>query len=94
MGFKHMEQLPIIDISPLLQHKNRKLVAEQIRNACCDKGFFYIVGHGIDVQLQAKLEALSRQFFAWPEAEKLKSSMDKAGRAWRGFFPVGGELTS
>jgi hypothetical protein len=32
--------------------------------------------------------------FALPEAEKMKVAMTRGGRAWRGFFPVGGELTS
>src|SRR5262249_33897712 len=40
------------------------------------------------------LDAASRRFFALPEARKLEIAMAKGGRAWRGYFPVGGELTS
>src|SRR6185437_3609176 len=29
-----------------------------------------------------------------PEADKLQIAMARGGRAWRGYFPVGGELTS
>jgi isopenicillin N synthase-like dioxygenase len=36
----------------------------------------------------------SRRFFALPEPEKMRIAMARGGRAWRGFFPVGGELTS
>jgi isopenicillin N synthase-like dioxygenase len=37
---------------------------------------------------------LARAFFALPESEKAKVAMSRGGRAWRGWFPVGGELTS
>jgi isopenicillin N synthase-like dioxygenase len=37
---------------------------------------------------------LARDFFALPEREKAAIAMSKAGRAWRGWFPLGGELTS
>jgi len=42
----------------------------------------------------ASLMDASRRFFVLPEAEKMKIGMARGGRAWRGFFPVGGELTS
>ena len=36
----------------------------------------------------------SAEFFALPLADKLEIAMERGGRAWRGFFPVGAELTS
>lgn len=89
-----VSQIPIIDISPFVAGKESGEVAEQIRQACCDTGFFYIVGHGVDTGLQQRLEDLSRQFFAQDLDTKMKIRMALGGRAWRGFFPVGGELTS
>jgi isopenicillin N synthase-like dioxygenase len=87
--------LPIIDIHALVAETgDRGTVAEQIRHACLDTGFFYIKGHGIDEALQDQLEQLSRQFFAQDLETKLELRMERAGRAWRGYFPVGGELTS
>lgn len=62
--------------------------------ACRDLGFFYATGHGIDSALIAQLESTSRAFFALPEGEKNEIAMVRGGRAWRGYFPVGGELTS
>ena len=38
--------------------------------ACRETGFFYIVGHGVDEALQARLETLSREFFLKPIEEK------------------------
>lgn len=97
------EKIPIIDISALIinqsssnedDKKKKQNVAEQIGNACKHYGFFYIVGHGIDLQLQSRLETISKQFFALPLETKLKIKMSNGGIAWRGFFPLGGELTS
>jgi isopenicillin N synthase-like dioxygenase len=99
-GFSH---IPIIDISALVfgtgeapakTLRDRHAVADQIGQACRECGFFYIVGHGVDEGLQQRLEQLSRQFFAQDIETKLQIRMALGGRAWRGYFPVGGELTS
>lgn len=89
-----MTPIPIIDIRPLLAGTGAGGVAEQIHRACCDVGFFYITGHGVSEALQQRLEDLSRQFFAQDLDTKMQIRMALAGRAWRGYFPVGGELTS
>ena len=87
--------LPVIDIHPLIAGTAaRDRVAKQIGQACREYGFFYIVGHGVDEELQQRLERLSRQFFAQAIERKLEIRMALGGRAWRGYFPVGGELTS
>ncbi len=90
-----VSQIPIIDISALRSATaERRDVARQIGVACRSYGFFYITGHGVDEGLQQRLERVSRQFFAQPVDEKLKLRMALGGRAWRGYFPVGNELTS
>src|SRR5262249_55381584 len=87
--------LPIVDVSALISRtEERSTVAMQLGEACREFGFFYIVGHGVDQALQRRLEELSRQFFAEPLETKLEIGMARGGRAWRGYFPVGGELTS
>jgi isopenicillin N synthase-like dioxygenase len=87
--------IPVIDISGLLAGTEaRQDVAAQIGQACREWGFFYIVGHGVDEGLQQRLEEVSRQFFAQDAETKLEIRMSRGGRAWRGYFPVGGELTS
>jgi isopenicillin N synthase-like dioxygenase len=87
--------LPVVDVSALRgKPAARDKVARQVDAACRDVGFFYIVGHGVDEALQGRLDALSREFFGLPEGEKARIGMARGGRAWRGWFPVGGELTS
>lgn len=102
-----MSELPVIDIAPLLGPDTTGLrdggdagapskadVAAQIGAACRDSGFFYVTGHGVPPELIARLDAAARTFFELPPELKNEISMDRGGRAWRGFFPVGGELTS
>lgn len=89
------QTIPVINIAPLCTtNAQRHEVAAAIHQACRAAGFFYITGHGISPALQTRLEALSRQFFALPTATKLQIRMARGGRAWRGYFPVGDELTS
>src|SRR5688572_9742070 len=88
-------RVPVIDVAPLVHHTvERTRTAEQIDAACRESGFFYVVDHGVDESLCRRLEALSREFFAQSESQKMQIAMSRGGRAWRGYFPVGGELTS
>jgi isopenicillin N synthase-like dioxygenase len=73
---------------------DRARVAAEIDRACREVGFFYVKNHGVEETLQRRLEEISRRFFAQGSAAKMEISMDRGGRAWRGYFPVGAELTS
>jgi len=90
--------LPTVDIGPLLDSEASTeaciAVAAQIDKACRNNGFFAIVGHGVDPLLQRRLETAAQGFFDLPEVDKSEIAMSKGGSAWRGWFPVGGELTS
>lgn len=88
-------RVPVIDVAPLVEHTTeRAATSRQIGAACRESGFFYVVNHGVDAALCQRLEALSREFFAQEESTKLEIAMSRGGRAWRGYFPVGRELTS
>jgi isopenicillin N synthase-like dioxygenase len=93
--------VPVIDVGPLRAAGRpagpdaaRDAVARALDAACRDVGFFYVVGHGVDYRLPRRLDTLARAFFALDDAEKAAIAMPRAGRAWRGWFPLGGELTS
>jgi isopenicillin N synthase-like dioxygenase len=86
--------IPIIDIGKLNSTSEASEVANDIAKVCREHGFFYIKNHGVSVELQQRMEVLSRSFFAQPVHEKMKIAMLKAGKAWRGYFPLHGELTS
>lgn len=81
--------LPLIDISGLHSHDpvDQHLVAEQLRQACEQHGFFYITGHGIDPALISSLFAASQRFFDLPMTEKLAVDK-KLSRCNRGYEPL------
>ena len=87
-------EIPIIDIGGLIGRSSVASVANQIGKACREYGFFYVVGHGVDESLQQRLEEVSQRFFAQDLDIKLEINMSRGGKAWRGYFPVGRELTS
>jgi isopenicillin N synthase-like dioxygenase len=72
----------------------RAAAADAIDQACRRTGFFAISGHGVDPQLLDRLDRSARAFFALPDHAKQAIAMERAGSAWRGWFPVDGELTS
>lgn len=60
--------LPIIDLSST----DRASTAESIRQACVECGFFYLVNHGVDEELLARVFDESRKFFSLPIHGKMK----------------------
>ena len=90
--------VPVIDVGPLRSGDPRSdavaRVARAMDAACRDTGFFCVTGHGVDPALLTSLDGAARRFFALPAADKSELAMARAGRAWRGWFPLGGELTS
>jgi isopenicillin N synthase-like dioxygenase len=89
----------LIDITPLghdpeLHTAGARDVARQIDDACRSLGFFRVTGHGIPTELINRLRTESMSFFDQPDEIKGELAMAHAGSAWRGWFPVGGEITS
>ena len=87
--------VPVIDVGALVTGAGDEgAVGSAIGEACRVNGFFYVIGHGVSEDLQRRLDEMSRSFFALDLRAKLEIRMELAGPAWRGYFPVGGELTS
>ena len=87
--------IPEIDIASLATGGSAAHEAAEALDAACRQiGFFSVVGHGVDGALQEQLETLAREFFARPDSEKQEIAMVRGGVAWRGWFPLGGELTN
>lgn len=90
-------QVPVIDVSPLVDGGGGRdvgAVASALDAACRDHGFFTIVGHGVPAGLVDEVLDGARALFALPEPQRRAVAMEHGGRAWRGWFPLGGELTS
>lgn len=86
--------LPLVDLTPLRTGGDVRDCITTLRDACERHGFFYLSGHGVEPALEARLEDATRRFFALPLDAKQRVAMAHGGRAWRGWFPLEGELTS
>ena len=90
-------ELPRIDVAPLLDEPRSAeagRIAVELDRACRELGFFTIAEPGLTDTLLPALDREARRFFALPDEVKAEIAMAKAGPAWRGWFPVDGELTS
>ena len=79
--------IPIIDFAPFLKgaKAGRDAVAAAIGEACERVGFFYLANHGVSQTLIDDTFAASRQFYAQPFAERMKSAATLDH--WRGYVP-------
>ena len=98
-----VDTTPLLDTTPLDDTAARSplrgwdpaaaRVGTEIAEAAQNPGVFQVVGHGVDPALRVALQDAAREFFALPDETKATIAMALAGRAWRGWFPIGGELT-
>lgn len=82
----------VVDI-PII-HLDAPDAPQAIDHACRTTGFFALSGHGIDAATRQRLIATARDVFDLPIERKRAVSLEVGGTAWRGWFPLGGELTS
>ncbi len=79
--------LPIIDVTS-------RAAPDEIDRACRHFGFFAIRNHGVDNDLRRDVIDAATDFFGRSNEEKQQVALERGGAAWRGWFPLGGELTS
>ncbi|WP_328356833.1 isopenicillin N synthase family oxygenase [Mycobacterium sp. NBC_00419] len=86
------QSIPVIDISGLRSDDaaQRERVAAELGLAARDVGFFYISDTGISEDLFERLLAATKEFFALPMPEKMKSYIGLS-TCHRGYVPVGEE---
>ncbi len=68
--------------------------AARLDTACRNVGFFAVPLPAPLNSVHRSVLELAGEFFALDDSEKSLVSMERGGRAWRGWFPLGGELTS
>ena len=83
-----VEEIPIIDFSGFQagNEKDSLAVAQQIRNAAKEVGFFYIRNHGISESVIQKAHQAAKLFFSQPSASKRNL---KINSNHHGFLSVG-----
>jgi isopenicillin N synthase-like dioxygenase len=91
-GATSFTSIPIVDISGLRSpdRAERERVAAEIGAAAREVGFLYITGSGIDDALFDRMLASTKEFFALPVEEKMRSYIGMS-RCHRGYVPVGEE---
>jgi isopenicillin N synthase-like dioxygenase len=85
---------PVTNIRSIDLSQSDSQCAAELRDAFTNLGFAYVTNHQIPQTLCTELEATARAFFRTPVQSKNSIAMSRAGRAWRGYFPVGGEYTA
>lgn len=83
-----MTTLPVINVESLgICSGGQALqgVAEAIRSACQEAGFFYLEGHGVDPALIAAAFEANRRFHALPLQEKQAVAYNRWHRGYLGF---------
>jgi isopenicillin N synthase-like dioxygenase len=82
--------LPVIDLSPLDEGAvtATRVVADRVRAACLENGFFYIVGHGVPSELTRAVIAESHRLFALDAGAK--QAIMAAYPSGRGYGKMGG----
>ena len=78
-----MGVVPTLDVSGA-----RRSAARQIDEACRDVGFFQIVGHELDEELEAAAWEAARGFFRLPLADRLALSIRPDGAYGYGSFEI------
>lgn len=104
IAFGYVESIiPVVDLSFAKFEKGSSRdqfcslnggTVKKIDDACKHVGFFFVENHGVPADLLDRLHNISHQFFALPVAEKRSIDMTNGGKAWRGYFGVGDEVTS
>jgi isopenicillin N synthase-like dioxygenase len=90
---REFHSIPVIDIAGLRSpaQEKRLAVAEQIRAAARDVGFFYVAGHGIPQSARDGLLAAAKRFFDQSLATKMESYIGRSVNH-SGYVPEGEEV--
>jgi isopenicillin N synthase-like dioxygenase len=88
-------KIPTIDLRRFLDNSAavRQRVAQEVDRTCRESGFLLVTGHGVSQDLLRCAAGVTREFFALPAAQKLKSIQPAHG-VLRGYFPIGKESLS
>jgi isopenicillin N synthase-like dioxygenase len=81
------EEVPVLDLAPLLTGGDLRPLAGELRRACETIGFFYVRDHGVPQSVVDGVFEASRRYFDLPLHERLKTKIDDQFR--RGFMPQG-----
>jgi isopenicillin N synthase-like dioxygenase len=88
--------LPVLDVSRFAADPGSADAAafvDSLRAAIHEVGFFYLVGHGVPDELNERVHAVARAFFALPEPERLAIENTHSPQ-FRGYTRLAEEYTN
>lgn len=87
--------IPVIDVSRIFSTdvSDRQAVANQLREACINVGFFYVQNHGIPQEMVDGVFDWGKRFFDLPFEEKMEVYIDNVPH-YRGYTPLYGAGTA
>ncbi len=91
-----MASLPVLDIGAFLDDPRGSgavRFVDALRASLHGPGFCYLVGHGVDPELEAAVMEVSREFFARPEPDRL-AIVNTNTPHFRGYTRLGMEHTN
>ncbi|KAM0551164.1 hypothetical protein ACHAPJ_008506 [Fusarium lateritium] len=85
-----LDLIPIIDASDIWSEKleDRQAVADQIRTASREIGFFYLINHGIDEKYAEGALDQAKRFFSMPEERKMEVFTGLVPNEYVGYHPM------
>ncbi|KAI6107667.1 hypothetical protein EDD16DRAFT_1898714 [Pisolithus croceorrhizus] len=81
------DSIPIIDVGHASTHEERVALAQQIRDACMNVGFFYITNHGIPEETINNILSAMQAYFNLPVETKVELYHRQGGH-YRGYGPL------
>jgi isopenicillin N synthase-like dioxygenase len=81
-------EIPLVDISPLIDGSDPHDVAKQIGEACEKVGFFYVKNHGVSTNLIERMYTAAEHFFNLPIEVKQRVNIANSGPTLRGYIPT------
>lgn len=80
-------EIPMIDVSALIDGSDPEGVARTIGKVCEEVGFFYVKNHGVPKDLVERMYSVTQQFFDLPMEAKQRLNVAKSGPTVRGYIP-------
>ncbi|KAF8177027.1 hypothetical protein BJ912DRAFT_1063716 [Pholiota molesta] len=89
------EEIPVIDITDAYSSDPiaRRKLADLIRDACLNVGFFYIESHGIPEEVIHNTINVAKKYFELPESTKMELDIHKSAN-FKGYTALLGENTN
>lgn len=84
--------LPILDLARYFNPADRDAFLDQLRTSARDIGFFYLINHGVNDELQRAVQHEARRFFALSDEQKQQVAMIHSPH-FRGYNRAASEIT-